>query len=182
MADLNELSEKLSQIRQEITAELGNLENSKSVYEYRKTIMDSKTGKIGSLMKEMGKIPNEMKADYGKMVNEIKGWAQSRFEEIDTKLKEKEMELRLVSCIGNLVIGTRLLHHNMAILHPITKNTHIALIELALPYIRLIAGKRNCIRLCRLLARCLYFLRSNLVNSFIDLRERHHCRSIARSY
>ena len=66
MADLNELSEKLAAIRAEIKSEIANIENSKAVYEYRKTIMDSKTGKIGSLMKEMGKIPNEMKADYGK--------------------------------------------------------------------------------------------------------------------
>jgi len=97
MADLNELSEKLSLIRQEIKEGLTSLEDSKSVYEYRKTIMDSKAGKIGSLMKEMGKIPNEMKAEYGKMVNEIKNWAQTQFEELDTKLKEKEMMLRYES-------------------------------------------------------------------------------------
>jgi len=97
MADLNELSEKLSLIRQEIKEGLVSLEDSKSVYEYRKTIMDSKAGKIGSLMKEMGKIPNEMKADYGKMVNEIKNWAQTQFDELDTKLKEKEMMLRYES-------------------------------------------------------------------------------------
>ena len=72
MADLNELGEKLSAIRQEIKDELINITSSKSVYEYRKNIMDSKTGKIGSLMKEMGKIPNEMKAEYGKKVNETK--------------------------------------------------------------------------------------------------------------
>ena len=87
MADLKELSEKLSLIRQEIKEGLTSLEDSKSVYEYRKTIMDSKAGKIGSLMKEMGKIPNEMKAEYGKMVNEIKNWAQTQFDELDTKLK-----------------------------------------------------------------------------------------------
>lgn len=97
MADLKELSEKLSLIRQEIKEGLTSLEDSKSVYEYRKTIMDSKAGKIGSLMKEMGKIPNEMKAEYGKMVNEIKNWAQTQFDDLDTKLKEKEMMLRYES-------------------------------------------------------------------------------------
>lgn len=97
MADLSELSEKLSSIRQEIEAELGNLDNSKAVYEYRKQIMDSKAGKIGSLMREMGKIPNEMKADYGKMVNEIKNWAQTQFDALDAKLKEREMMMRYES-------------------------------------------------------------------------------------
>ncbi len=97
MADLNELSEKLSAIRQEIKDELVNITSSKSVYEYRKIIMDSKSGKIGSLMKEMGKIPNEMKAEYGKKVNEIKVWAQAEFDELDKKLKEAEMRVKYES-------------------------------------------------------------------------------------
>ena len=97
MADLNELTEKLSQIRQEIKDELEGIDNSKSAFEYRKSIMDSKSGKIGSLMKEMGKIPNEMKAEYGKKVNEIKTWAQSQFDELEVKLKEAEMNLKYES-------------------------------------------------------------------------------------
>ncbi len=95
--DLNELSLKLQGIRQEITEELKGLTSSKNVYEYRKGIMDGKTGKIGSLMREMGKIPAEMKADYGKMVNEIKNWAAERFDEIDERLKEEEMKKRYES-------------------------------------------------------------------------------------
>ncbi|MCQ2520323.1 MAG: phenylalanine--tRNA ligase subunit alpha [Lachnospiraceae bacterium] len=97
MADLNELSEKLSGIRQEIKDELLKIENSKHAFEYRKSIMDSKTGKIGSLMREMGKVPNEMKAEYGKKVNEIRTWAQEQFDELETKLKEAEMNLRYES-------------------------------------------------------------------------------------
>ncbi len=97
MTDLNELSEKLSAIKAEIKDELVNITNSKSVYEYRKNIMDSKSGKIGSLMKEMCKIPNEMKAEYGKKVNEIKTWAQAEFEELDKKLKEAEMRVKYES-------------------------------------------------------------------------------------
>ena len=97
MADLNELSEKLSLIRQEVSDEIKRIENSKNAFEYRKSLMDSKTGKIGSLMKEMGKIPNELKADYGKRVNEIKTWAQTQFEALEKDLKEKEMLLRYES-------------------------------------------------------------------------------------
>ena len=59
--------------------------------------MDSKTGKIGSLMKEMGKIPKELKADYGKKVNEIRNWAQTEFEALDNKLKEAEMRAKYES-------------------------------------------------------------------------------------
>ena len=97
MTDLNELSEKLSGIKQEIKDELVKITSSKSVFEYRKNIMDSKTGKIGSLMKEMGKIPKEMKADYGKKVNEIRTWAQNQFDELDKKFKEAEMRAKYES-------------------------------------------------------------------------------------
>ena len=71
MADLNELSEKPSGIKAEIKEELLKLETSKSVFEYKKAIFDSKAGKVGSLMREMGKIPNEMKAEYGKLPGEV---------------------------------------------------------------------------------------------------------------
>ncbi|MCQ2549703.1 MAG: phenylalanine--tRNA ligase subunit alpha [Lachnospiraceae bacterium] len=97
MTDLKELSEKLAAIKQEIKEELVGIQNSKGVYEYRKNIMDSKSGKIGSLMREIGKIPNEMKAEYGKKVNEIKTWATAEFEELDKKLKEAEMRMRYES-------------------------------------------------------------------------------------
>lgn len=97
MADLNELSEKLSALKQEITEELKNIENSKNAFEYRKSLMDSKTGKIGTLMREMGKIPNELKADYGKKVNEIKTWAQAQFEDLEKELKEAEMKKKYES-------------------------------------------------------------------------------------
>ena len=119
MADLNELSEKLSLIRQEIKEELSKIENSKGVYEYRKTIMDAKTGKIGSLMKEMGKIPNEMKADYGKKVNEIKTWAQEKFDELDKKLKEKEMLRRYESEMIDVTLPAKM--QKKGKLHPNTQ-------------------------------------------------------------
>ncbi len=94
MADLTELSEKLSAIKAEIQSELEKLESSKGVYEYKKSILDNKTGKVGTLMKEMGKIPGELRADYGKRVNELKNWAETHFEELDRKFKEEEMRLR----------------------------------------------------------------------------------------
>ncbi len=118
MADLNELSEKLSLLRQEIKEELDKLESSKGAFEYRKGLMDSKTGKIGTLMREMGKIPNELKAEYGKKVNEIKTWAQTQFDEIETKLKEKEMNLRYESEKIDVTLPPKM--RKRGYLHPIT--------------------------------------------------------------
>ena len=62
MAELSELSAKLLQIKSQIESDLTGLTSSKAVFEYRKSVMDSKEGTIGSLMKEMGKIPKEQKA------------------------------------------------------------------------------------------------------------------------
>lgn len=119
MADLNELSEKLSAIKEQIVSELAEITSSKGIYEYRKGVMDAKSGRIGSLMKEMGKIPNEMKAEYGKKVNEIKNWAQAQFDALDEKLKEAEAKKRYESeKIDVTLPAKRKLVGN---LHPITQ-------------------------------------------------------------
>ena len=68
MADLNELNEKVEQIKADIREQLEKIENTKGVYEYKKTILD-KNGIIGGLMKQMGSVPKEEKADFGKKVN-----------------------------------------------------------------------------------------------------------------
>ena len=52
----NDLNEKLNSIKQEILSGMETLESSKAVYEFKKTFMDSKTGKIGKLMKGMKDI------------------------------------------------------------------------------------------------------------------------------
>lgn len=97
MSDPNELKEKLSAIKQKIQTEMAGISSSKGIYEYRKSVMDGKTGAIGSLMREMGKIPAELRAEYGKSVNDIKNWAQARFDEIDAKLKAEESRIRYES-------------------------------------------------------------------------------------
>ena len=88
MADLNELNEKVEQIKADIREQLEKIENTKGVYEYKKTILD-KNGIIGGLMKQMGSVPKEEKADFGKKVNELKNWASEHFDELNTKLTEK---------------------------------------------------------------------------------------------
>ena len=93
MADLNELTEKLALIKDQIKEKLITIETSKNAFEFKKSVFDSKTGQIGSLMREMGKIPNELKAEYGKKVNEIRTWATEEFESLEKSLKDKEMML-----------------------------------------------------------------------------------------
>ncbi len=97
MQELNELNEKLASIRQEIEDGAAALNSSKAVYEFKKTFLDSKNGKIGQLMKNMKSIPAQDRAAYGKMVNEAKVWALAYFDELDEKMKEKELQMRYES-------------------------------------------------------------------------------------
>ncbi len=86
------MNEALEKIRQEILDGAGKIDNSKAVYEFKKSFLDGKNGKIGQLMKEMRNIPNEQKAAYGKGVNELKEWAISFFNEMDEKIKAIELK------------------------------------------------------------------------------------------
>ncbi len=97
MADFSELKGKLEGIRNDVMNELKEIRNARAVYEYRKGVFDAKGGKIGSLMREMGKIAAEDRAEYGKMVNELKDWATARIDELNTRLQEEEMNLRYKS-------------------------------------------------------------------------------------
>ena len=94
MQDLNELRTSISEIKDEIVNGVKELANSKALYEFKKTFLDSKAGKINALMKEMKNIPNEMKAEFGKNVNELKTWAGEKFDELDEKMKEAESKQR----------------------------------------------------------------------------------------
>ncbi|MBO4784099.1 MAG: phenylalanine--tRNA ligase subunit alpha, partial [Lachnospiraceae bacterium] len=89
------MNEKLTSIKQEILDGIENQATSRATaFELRKQFLDSKTGKIGQLMKEMKNIPNEEKAEFGKQVNELKNWATEVFEDLDAKMKAKELKER----------------------------------------------------------------------------------------
>ena len=88
------LRQQIEAIREEIRSGSENLDSSKLVYELRKSFLDNKTGKISALMKEMKNIAAEDRAEYGKNVNELKAWALEQFEELDRKMKQKELRAR----------------------------------------------------------------------------------------
>ena len=89
------MNERLAAIRQEIMNGIEERATSRATaFEFRKQFMDSKTGKIGQLMKEMKSIAPEERAAFGKSVNELKEWAMQQFAELDEKMKAKELELR----------------------------------------------------------------------------------------
>ena len=89
------MNERLACIRQEIMDGIKERADSRAAaFELRKQFLDSKTGKIGQLMKEMKNIAPEERAAFGKNVNELKEWALQCFAELDERMKAKELELR----------------------------------------------------------------------------------------
>ena len=78
MQDLKELNEVITAIKEEIRQGADALTTSKSVYEFKKTFLDNKQGRIGLLMKEMRNVANDQKAEFGKTINGAKEWATLR--------------------------------------------------------------------------------------------------------
>ncbi|MCQ2540146.1 MAG: phenylalanine--tRNA ligase subunit alpha [Acetatifactor sp.] len=92
------MNERLANIKQAILDGIEkHAESRAAAFELRKQFLDSKTGEIGQLMKEMRNIAPEERANFGKSVNELKEWAQKCFSELDEKLKEKELQMRYES-------------------------------------------------------------------------------------
>ena len=89
------MNERLAAIKQEILAGIEEHADSRAAaFELRKQFLDSKTGKIGQLMKEMKSIAPEERANFGKSVNELKEWALEKFTQLDEKMKALELDLR----------------------------------------------------------------------------------------
>ena len=91
------MNANLEQIKQEIITGAEDLTSSRALYEFKKTFLDGKTGKIGLLMKEMKNIAPEERAAYGKGVNELKEWALEYLGALDTKMKAKELQAKYES-------------------------------------------------------------------------------------
>ncbi len=113
------LRQQIEAIREEIRSGSEKLDSSKLVYELRKSFLDNKTGKISALMKEMKNIAAEDRAEYGKNVNELKAWALEQFEELDKKMKEKELRARYEKEKQDVTMPAKIRYQGN--LHPVTQ-------------------------------------------------------------
>ena len=113
------LRQQIEAIREEIKANSEKLDSSKLVYELRKSCLDNKNGKISALMKEMKNIAAEDRAEYGKNVNELKQWALEQFEELDKKMKEKELKARYEREKQDVTMPAKMRYQGN--LHPVTQ-------------------------------------------------------------
>lgn len=114
------MNETLANIKQEILDGIEEKASSRAAaFELRKQFLDSKTGKIGQLMKEMKNIAPEERANFGKNVNELKEWAMNKFQELDEIMKQKELQKRYESEKIDVTMPAEMVQSGN--LHPITQ-------------------------------------------------------------
>jgi len=89
---LTKMEEKIKAIRQEIEEKIQSFDSSKALYEFRKSFLDNKEGKISQLMKGLRDVPKEDRPAMGKVINEVKEWAAACFDEMDEKVRAIELE------------------------------------------------------------------------------------------
>lgn len=117
---MSDRMDRFASIRQEILEGMEQRASSRAAaFELRKQFLDSKTGKIGQMMKEMKSIAPEERAGFGKNVNELKEWAQQKFTELDEKMKAKELEMRYEHEKIDVTMPARKIQAGN--LHPITQ-------------------------------------------------------------
>ncbi|MDE5589234.1 MAG: phenylalanine--tRNA ligase subunit alpha [Acetatifactor sp.] len=117
---MSERSDRFAGIRQEILEGMEQRAESRAAaFELRKQFLDSKTGKIGQMMKEMKNIAPEERASFGKSVNELKEWAQQKFAELDERMKARELRLRYE--LEKIDVTMPAEEREVGNLHPITQ-------------------------------------------------------------
>ena len=86
----------MENIKKDIQQDLENVQGIKTLNDLKIKYIGKK-GIITELYSKMKEIPNEEKKEYGKKINELKNMFNDKYEEIKTKLEQKELEEKLAS-------------------------------------------------------------------------------------
>ena len=122
MGESMNIKDRILEVRRQVQEDLAVLRDSKSVYEAKKKIMDGKTGIVGALMREMGKIAKEDRAEFGRAVNELKDWTEARFAQLNEEFKQRELEARYEAEKIDVTLPPKKIRPGS--LHPITLVTN----------------------------------------------------------
>ena len=92
------MQEHIEKIRADIAAGIEKAENGtrQELFELKMKYL-GKTGEISALSKGMRDVPAEQRPAMGKLVSEVRAWAEEQFERTETLLKKKELEARYKS-------------------------------------------------------------------------------------
>ena len=116
------MKEKLEKLKEQVIEKLDKINSLESLDELRVSILGKK-GELTSIMKEMGNIAAEKRAEFGKTVNEVKEKITGNFETKLSVLKEKIKEEKLKNEIIDITLPGR--KQEIGTIHPITQTLGI---------------------------------------------------------
>lgn len=90
------LKEKIEEIRNGAAAAFKAAQSSRDLYECKVQYL-GKQGSFSNIMKEMGKLSNEEKPLFGKLVNDVKQALEALYTDCETQLKSVELAEKLKS-------------------------------------------------------------------------------------
>ncbi len=111
------MREKIEQMRQAISNTLCEGLGREGFSKLREKYL-SRAGEIPGLMKEMKNIPKEERPEFGKIVNEFKQWAESRFDEVEEALRKAELAAKNASEAVDVTMPAE--KNEIGALHPVS--------------------------------------------------------------
>lgn len=111
------MQEKLEAIRREIEAGIGQANSRKELFELKMKYL-GKTGEITALLKGMRDIPAEERPAMGKLVNDVRSWAEELFAAREEELKAKELSEKYASEKIDVTMPARFV--GTGSVHPVT--------------------------------------------------------------
>ena len=112
------MKEKIENLKQEITGLLPSISTNKEFYETQSAYL-GKSGKITSLLRELGKAPKEDRPMLGKAINELKVWAENAFSGAEKTVNQAELLKRYESEKIDITMPSE--DYEVGALHPITR-------------------------------------------------------------
>ena len=111
------MQEKLESIRREIETGIGQANSRKELFELKMKYL-GKTGEITALLKGMRDIPAEERPAMGKLVNDVRAWAEELFTAREEELKTKELSEKYASEKIDVTMPARFV--GTGSVHPVT--------------------------------------------------------------
>ena len=111
------MQEKLEAIRREIEAGIGHANSRKELFELKMKYL-GKTGEITALLKGMRDVPAEERPAMGKLVNDVRSWAEELFAAREEELKAKELSEKYASEKIDVTMPARFV--GAGSVHPVT--------------------------------------------------------------
>ena len=110
------MQEKFEQLKKMAENELLSVTSSKNLFEL-KTKYVGKNGEITALLRGMKDVPADQRANFGKMVNDLKVEVSNYFDQKEVELKSAEMKAKFLSEAVDVTLPAKT--QNSGSLHPL---------------------------------------------------------------